>query len=51
MDHSLAQAALAGSAAAKTLAERRGALNTALATLIAIVASYMLLRGLVFTSA
>jgi uncharacterized protein len=42
---------LAGSAAAKTLAERRGALNTALATLIAVVASYMLLRGLVFTSA
>jgi uncharacterized protein len=42
---------LAGAAAAKTLAERRGVLNAALAMLIAMVASYMLLRGLVFASA
>jgi uncharacterized protein len=42
---------LAGAAAANTLAERRGGLSTALAMLIAMVASYMLLRGLVFNSA
>ncbi len=40
-----------GSAAAKALADRKGGLNTVFAVLIAIVAGYMLLRTLVFTSA